>query len=53
MSIRDRFLRHFVQFYNDKGNVRIQKARWIQKYCGEIFTITIQRGDKLNSVQDR
>ncbi len=51
MSLKERFLRKFVKFYNDKPNpsgTTLQRVQWVEKYCGCFFTISIERGNKLN-----
>ena len=42
------FLQHLFRLVNDKGQVRIQKSVYLQEIKGETFTVSIERGDKLN-----
>lgn len=32
----------------DKNGIRLQKTKYLGNYKGEVMTITIERGDKLN-----
>lgn len=51
MALKDRFLYRFVKLYNaihEEGRPVIVKTRYVEKYGGETFTITIEKGDKLN-----
>jgi hypothetical protein len=45
------FVNHLCKLWHAKSNkegVRLQKTQYIQNVDEEIFTITIERGDKLN-----
>lgn len=49
-SSLDKFFKEFTRFLNDKpiDGVRLQETSYIQKIQGQVFTITIKRGDSLN-----
>lgn len=42
------FLQHLFRIVNSKGQSRLQKTMYLQSMKMETFTITIERGDKLN-----
>lgn len=47
----DKFINAVLKLDNAKKNqagVRLQKTTFVQEIHGEVFTITIERGDKLN-----
>ncbi len=49
---KNNFLEHCERLLNDKPNkkgVRLQKTSYVGNYKGEVMTITIERGDKINS----
>ena len=49
-SVKDEFLSKFCEVATDEkvNGVRLQKKRYVRKYSGQDYTITIERGDKLN-----
>lgn len=48
---KNRFIEACEKVLNDKPNrqgVRLQKTQYVGNYKGEVMTVTIERGDKLN-----
>ena len=53
---KNKFLEALEKLLNDKPNkkgVRLQKTAYVGNYKGEIVTVTIERGDMLNSGYDK
>ncbi len=47
---KNRFVNALEKILNDKPNkqgIRLQKTSYVGNYKGEVMTITIERGDKL------
>jgi hypothetical protein len=48
---KNRFIEACEKVLNDKPNkygARLQKTQYVGNYKGEVMTVTIERGDKLN-----
>jgi len=51
---KNKFIEACEKILNDKPNkkgVRLQKTQYVGNYKGEVMTITIERGDKLNELR--
>ena len=51
MKTASEFMANLIAVCLDKPNkkgIRLQKRQYIAEYLNEIFTVTIERGDKLN-----
>jgi phosphoglycerate-specific signal transduction histidine kinase len=51
---KNNFIEACEKILNDKPNkkgIRLQKTQYVGNYKGEVMTITIKRGDKLNELR--